>query len=438
MAAGYEEFYDDFSRALRGEKPHHLTGVDLEHHVPASANKHMLENAALAISQPAQAPRVLDQWGEWYVTRPLHENEETTSSESYRPAIDFPTLSLAGVATDHGRGVLAEAFLDRARASNSDLALSLGCAPPRKVRDEGTPGERCVLAGDGVQVQLKGNPTFPVVTGVGARGHVRRDTPQGNLGPWNYLYQEIQAVMLAQALGLGYSTKAYKRQHGDFEQILRRWPGMRRWGFSAADLAVLRAYYANVADAVAARQVHAWAARFPSNQGRLRIRGTDRSIESLALQLGKSSTGGLALNAQRADGVTFRTSCDTGTRFQRDIQKQLAEVAAGRLRCYWPDFPGVEMHFPRVVAVEAWSSLISPSGSAFIADGAEPGPTPPNPSPGPGPGPSPRPPAGGGSLEYLGPGGRPGEFVYGSRSSTARLEPMHGDQVHPKRWSFFE
>lgn len=433
MAPGYEQFYDDFSRALRGEKPHYLTGVDLERHIPASANKHMLENAALAISQPAQAPRVFDLWGEWYVTRPLHENEETTSSESYRPAIDYPTLALAGSAFDCGREVLGELFLDRARASLSDLGLSVGCAPPRKIRDEGIPGKRCVLVGDGTANGLKGNPTFPVVTGVGKRGNVRADTPQGNLGPWHYLYQEAQAVMLAQALGLGYSVQAYKRFHGDFEQILRRWPRMRRWGFSSADLEVLRAYFADPANAGPARQVHAWAALHPSNEGRLRVRGRDRSIESIALQLGDSSTGGVAINAQRSDGVTFRTSCDTGTRYPQDIQPQLAEIAGNRIRCYWRDHPDVEMSIARVVTVEAWRSLISPAGSAFITDGAEPEPIPPRPSPGPGPDPGPLPP-GAGPLVYLGPGAQPGESVYGSRSAATTITLIHGDAEFPKRW----
>lgn len=432
--ADYEEFYSDFSRALAGLRPRHLTGVDLERHVPGSANKHMLENVALAISSPRDAPRVLD-WGEWYSTRPLHENEETTASESYRPAIDFPTYALAGVAFDYGRATLGEVLLDRSRASLSDLLLSLGCAPPRLVRDEGTPGERCVLVGDGPFFPLEGAPQFPAVLGVGKRGNVRADTPNGNLGPWHYLYQRIQSVMIAQALGKPYRESAYGRQSGDFAQIMRRWPSMRRWGFSAADLEVALAYFANPADVAAARRIHAWAARFPSNEGRLRIRGTDGAIESLALELGKSSTGGIAINAQRADGVTFRTSCDTGTRFKHDIQRQAAEVAGDRLRCFWTDQPSVEMAIARVVHTEAWRSVISPAGSAFLTDGAEPGPTPQEPA-GPSPEPVPTPPPGDGPLVYLGPGAQPGESVYGSRSATTTIVPIHGEPGagFPKRW----
>lgn len=425
--ADYEEFYDDFERALAGFRPLNLTGVDLEHHTPGSANKHLLENAALAISTPSKASQVLG-WLPWYSTRPLHENEATTCSESYRPGIDYPTLALAGFAFDHGQHALSETLLDRSRASICDLLLSVGVLPPRVVRDEGIPGQRGVLVGDGPFTPLPGSDV-PAILGVGMRGHVRADTPQGNLGPWRYLYQRVQAVMVCQALGLAYRSAGFLRHHEVFENIVRRWPLMRRWGFSEADRLVARAYLENPADPIAARQIHDWAAMFPSNQGRLRVRGTDRAVESVALELGSSSTGGVAINCQRADGVTFRASSDTGTRFKGDIRPQTAEIVGGRIRCCWVGNPSSELSIARVVKEEAWVSIISPLGNTFSVRGSQPSPQPLQPIP--------TPPAGTGGLllDDLGPAG-PGERLYGSKNPKLTIREIHGDAAsgYPKRW----
>ncbi len=432
MAANYEDFYADFSAALAtGAKPKYPEGQNLSKTVPASANKHMLANAALALSTPSAAPQVLD-WLGWRAYRPLHENEQTTPSESYRPAIDYPTLALAGYAGDQGRADLQNVLLDTCRASICDLFLSLGCAQPRVVQDEGTPGERCVLVGDGNFTPLKGSQ-MPAVLGMGKRGYVRADTPQGNLGPWHYLYQRVQTVMLAQVLNKPYAAGPWTypngHAHDDFHHILRRWPQMRRWGFSAADLQVAVAYFANPADVGLAQQIHNWAALHPSDESRMRIRGTDRAVESLALYMGSSSTGGLAINAQRADGVTFRTSADTGTRFKNDIREQQSEIAGDRLRCWWVKDPGVEMSIARVVSQEAWRSIISPTGSTFMP-GGNPMPRPPQ----PGPGPSPEPPTlGAGHLTYLGPAG-PGESLYGSKNPKTIVRQIHGEGEWVGRW----
>jgi hypothetical protein len=378
--ASYEKSFEDFEDALAGRKPTYLGDVNLRQVVPGSANMHMLENAALGISSSRDRRLVLD-WARWYVHRPLHENEATTASESYRPAITLPSYALAGVALNGGDQALSRAFCDRTRADLCDLLLSIGCAPALEVQDEGTPGRRVILIGGGDPVPLAGNPDFPALLLVGKRGHVRADTASGHNGPFHYLYANAMRVMLAQLLGKPYNPSAGRRVLDCFLAIRRLWPTLPLYGFSPAELLVARAFAADPKRADLAAQIHAWAALYPSAEGRRRVRGTDGAIESIALELGSSSTGGVAINVQRADGVTFRTSCDNGGRGKGDIRVQRAEVVGNRIRCWYVDQPAVEMFVNRVVTREAWRSTILPNGGSSFIGAHLPGSPPAGPSP---------------------------------------------------------
>jgi hypothetical protein len=379
----FEQFKEDFLDALERRKPKYLTGVDLQQHVPGSANKHLLENAALAISSPKDVVRVLD-WAAWYVTRPLHENEETTPSESYRTAIAYPTLAIAGVAEGAGRSELADALLDRSRADISDLALSASTSPPRRVDDHGEVGSFVVLRGNGPQAPVPGSDgRLPYIAAVGKRGHVRASigppaaAALGSRfsGPFEYLYEHGLSVMLAQAVGFQYSTKVFDWQHRAHDAILRRWPGLRVWGFEREDADLLIDYLAAPADPVLALQVHRWAAAYPSNEERRRVRDRDGTILSVAGKLGKSSTGGLAVNVGWPDGRILRTSLDNGSRGELDVRPQTTTIDGASVIMRYDD-GSASKSIDNPIRHRAWESVISTSRVVFWPQADDSGVTP--------------------------------------------------------------
>lgn len=361
--------------ALRGRRPAHdfAPWVSLDRTVPASANKHPMANVALALTEPGKRHSVLT-WADWYTGRPLHENEALTPSESYRPDIDLATYALSGIALDAGRLDLSARLLERARAGVAYLLLGAGPQPPRDVRDHGTPGRAMIVVGDGPFNPLPGTGgRVPYIAQAGKRGHVRADLRDSGqradggvssfAGPWSYTRAWALSAMVAQAAGRPYDGNKVAWEHGCFVEIRRRWPELPAWGFGPAQRAIALDYLGNLSDPDAARAVAALAGAARPALPFDFVRYTDRSIVAVALELDESSTGGVAINAQLADGRIFRASADTGGRARDDIRRQRVTETIGGFECAWTDGggPALRVEKPRGVA-EAWRVRVRPTG----------------------------------------------------------------------------
>lgn len=352
--------------AVRGNKPKDLAGVNLEKHAQASANIHLMYNAALGLSVPARRQDVVD-WLRWYVDQPLHENEATTPSESYRMAISYSTLALSVVARLAGDSELCRRVVARCKADISNLILAVGMSAPREVKDEGKPGKPVVLHGNGKLVPAKkrksSDPDLPYVAEVGKRGHVReRRAGGGFTGPFHYKYEYSLSVMVAQAASLPYRGSFYKWEHEVYEKLVNRWEAPPYWGMNHE---TVLSFLRHPMDTIQARFFHNLAAEFPSNEGRSRVRKVDGTIECIANTLGDSSTGGLAINTCDPNGFTYRTSCDNGSRGQQDISPQHSYITSTALVCEYNNRPG-RMEVPRQGGMDvAWSSYIGPDMDRF-------------------------------------------------------------------------
>lgn len=356
--------------------------VSLGRTVPASANKHLLANPTLALDQPSQVEPVLN-WARWYATRPLHENEALSPSESYRLAMDLGTYALAGIAREAGEGELSAALLARARSSIAYLLLGAGVAAAREVRDHGQPGRAMVVVGDGRPLPVKGSTALPYIAQAGKRGHVRADlrdvgeSVEGGssfAGNWQYTAARALSVLVAQALGLRYDGRGmHEWEFRCFSAIRKRWPSLPPWGFAGVEADAARAYLRDPTDADLAYQIHQLADNFQPALPFDFVRYLDGSIFVVALELDESSTGGVAINAQTADGKTYRASADTGGRAKDDVRRQRVHEAPGGFECFWVDSPGQTLRVLKPAGVaEAWRARVRPGGNSFSVGGRDP------------------------------------------------------------------
>lgn len=393
--ADFEEFKAGFLAALRREPTHdHEQGIDFKHYRPASANKHLLGNAAAGLiaydRHDASGLVEFFDWLEWYAHHEtLHANEATTPSESYRTAIDYPTWVCAGLAQATGRAELAGKLFARSRASLAHLALGVGTRPPRKVRDHGTPGTVFVLWGDGEPDPVPGSGGgVPFVAQAGQRGKVRAADnviPGGTKfdGKFHYTNAWALSVMLGQPLGWPYKEETFKLEAQAWEAIRRRWPAIPVWGLSATDLATLRSFVGHPTDVRLARSVWQWACACPPSEGRLYVRHVDGGVEAVAVELGDSSTDGVAVRQAWADGRTALAGASSGSRNQQEIARQMVNVDGEDWLCSIPS-TGASLRIQRMRAPEAWSALIGPScGFSSPEDVAPDPPAPPKPTPKP-------------------------------------------------------
>lgn len=385
----YGELIECLEAVCSGQKPKHdySIWIDLEPHVPASANKHLLAiatHAWLGHDLPAIAA-----WARWYVDRPLHESESLTGSGSYRKAIDLATYVigcalLAGGWIEEGRGMLS-----RCAASIAFLALGAGTGPARKIRDQGTPGTPLLLVGDGAPEPVKeSGGKIPFVAVAGKRSHVRARLDQtigGShfCGDFEYTSALTCSVLLAQALGVPYSAKAYSFEAIVFDALRRRWPEAPVWGLAFAERVFIRSLVSRPTDAATARQVAEIAANHPPALPVVYDRYEDGSIFAVMLALSDSSTGGRAIAAQRgADGTTYLASADTGGRGANDVKPQKAWETELAWCCQHLE-GGPVFAVPKPSAARAWRADFEPGeGLTFIAGSGATQPQPEQPIPG--------------------------------------------------------
>jgi len=358
----------------------------LRHESPPSSNKGVLANVAGALADPRRLRSPVLSWAEWWVEQPLHEREALSPSGSYRPDMDIGALALAGIALDAGRRDLALRLLARAQAGVGYLLLGAGPSPPRAVTDQGRPGRPMIVLGDGKLEPLPDSGGAPYIVQAGKRGHVRadlRDTGDADgvegsafAGSWSYTRGWELTALALQASGLPYRENAVAWEHGVYAQIIRRWPELVRWGFTAEQSRAGRTLIEHPADVDSARAIVAMVSAAPTPALPFDfVAYADSSKFAVAWELDESSTGGRAIAGQYAHGgVTVAASRDTGGRARDDIRRQKVIETAGAFECFWPEEPAQRLAVdkPRNTA-EAWRASILPlDGVRFSIAGRPP------------------------------------------------------------------
>lgn len=391
----YGELCDMHLEACAGGHPKdHLVWVDWTDTEHASDNKYLIANSIETVM--GRSINECETFSSYLAKRPLHEDETTTQSGSYRKAIDGSTLDMGAAMRSRGRDAAAQRFLSRTRASMAHLLFGYGPDLPRELIDQGVPGVPSVLIGSGQRKPLRGDPQGKTkyIVGVGQRSHVRArmdDVVGGSHfhGHFEYTEAEELRVMLAQLLGHPYEAKVYKYEHAVYNWAFAH--GVPYWGLSPEERGVAIRFAMNPLDISLAQQVALFAAEcLPALHIRY-DRYQDGSVFAIAFTLKQSSTGGLAVAGQYADGRTVRMSADDGGRAKGSVKPQIAWDDSTHYYCQYRD-GGPILKVRKPDSPLAYSVDVVPNEGVHVVrrGGSIVTPTP-TPAPAPAPAPQPHP-----------------------------------------------
>lgn len=374
--------------ALRGGDPPrewYEGNLDLDRGMSGSANHKLQCNPAEALAalnsrKPARVSAVLD-WCEFYVTQPLHENEDMTPSSAYRPAITNGTWLLAGVAHEADRGALRDALLLRSRADVAHMISGAANGPARVVREHYLNAQNVahLFTGDGPRLpSIKGGKQ-PYFAQAGKRVHVREGGSGNHTGPLQGTGNVSIACIVAQVTG-DFCPPAFRELFG---AARRRWPGLPPFGFSPSDVAVARAFIASPTEAVTAQAIYKMA-RVARPRHAVNVAHYDDGGVAFWLDtIDNSSTGARMFDIVHADGTHYIGSADTAHRDNDhgdptdDVRSQVCVERAGTLATRWSGGGGVEIVAPLPAGREVHRMRYWRDGSTFLVGGAPlPGTTP--------------------------------------------------------------